>query len=186
MSRRLFIAMPFPGEVVSALHAIQQGIRGARWVPEGQMHLTLRFLGDVEEECLEPLQEQLAAIRLDPFPLAVAGTGCFPPRGRARVLWAGLAPSPPLQELSRLVEAGVGAAGLPAEIRPFSPHVTLARLADADPGEVRRYLDRQQGLGLAPFPVEQFILYASQLTPRGALHAPVATFNLGSGPPDAP
>lgn len=178
MKRRLFIAIPFPAEVVTALTSLQKGLPGARWVPAAQMHLTLRFLGDVDETGIPLLQRSLAMIMHPPFPLTVTGCGCFPPRGIPRVIWAGVAPSPPLLEVARLVEEGVIAAGLPAEGRPFSPHITLARLPSAAPGEVWRYLEEYRGFNLPPFPVSEFILYASQLTSGGAVHVPVATFPL--------
>jgi 2'-5' RNA ligase len=186
MNSRLFIAIPFPAEVVSALQSLQQGLTGARWVSAPQMHLTLRFLGAVDGARIPLLRDVLARITYPPLSLTVAGTGCFPPRGVPRVLWAGVVPSPPLHALARLVEAGVVAAGLPAELRPFSPHITLARLSAADPREVKGYLMQQHGFVLPPFPVEHFILYASQLTPHGATHTPLASFPLTEGENTAP
>ena len=178
MTRRLFIAIPFPTEIITALHALQDGVTKARWLPEQQIHLTLSFLGDVDESCVPPLQKELIRVHLPPFPLTVNGTGAFPPRGLPRVLWAGLSPSPPLLSLARQVEERVAAAGLPREPRPYSPHITLARLISADPVEVRHYLDKHRSFALPPFPVDRFILYASQLTPKGAIHTALATYSL--------
>jgi 2'-5' RNA ligase len=104
----------------------------------------------------------------------VSGTGAFPPRGLPRILWAGLSPSPPLLSLARQVEERVAAAGLPREPRPFSPHITLARSTSADPAEVRHYLEQHRSFTLPPFPVDRFTLYASRLTPGGAIHTPLS------------
>lgn len=180
MTKRLFIAIPFPADIITALHALQHGITKARWLPEQQLHLTLRFLGDVDETSFEPLQEELGRIQLPPFSLAVAGTGAFPPRGLPRVLWAGLSPSPPLLSLARQVEEQVVAAGFPREHRPYSPHITLGRLTSANPAEVRHYLEEHRSFALPSFAVERFILYGSRLTPKGAIHTPLSSHSLAA------
>lgn len=178
MTSRLFIAIPLPEGVVTELHSLQQGLKGTRWVPEEQMHLTLRFLGDVDEARIPLLKEQLGSIVIPSFDLTVQGLGCFPPRGVPRVLWAGVLPSPPLQELATILDHELAAAGFPREPRPFSPHLTLGRFRSVEENDVTRYLTLHRDFSLSPFVVNRFILFCSRLTSTGAEHTPLARYPL--------
>lgn len=175
---RLFIAIELPPELKEALATLRGDLPGARWVAAEQIHLTLAFLGEVEEEKVEGLRTELAGIHLPPFTLSLTGTGCFPNRHLPRVLWVGLTPQLRLTNLVTAVQGAIAACGLPVEERPFSPHLTLARFKFPAPREVGNFLDLPLP---GPFPalaVQEFILFQSRLTPHGAEHLPLATFPL--------
>jgi RNA 2',3'-cyclic 3'-phosphodiesterase len=186
-SRRLFLALDLPAAARGLLAGCTEALPGARWVPAEQLHLTLRFLGKVEEAAVDGLRAVLAAVRAPPFELGLTGLGLFPPAvagGRAaapRVLWAGVSPAGPVQALKRAIDARLGpdpeAAG-----RAFSPHVTLARFKaphDQDlPTQLAEYLARRGGLGSDLFPVRAFRLYESRTLPGGPEYAALADFPL--------
>jgi len=173
---RLFIAIELPGEIKRKLEGMRTNIPGSRWVPGEQIHLTLAFLGEVDDATLEQLTGALAAIRSPGFSLSFSGTGCFPDRRRPRVLWIGLEPEPLLNSLASLVREAVLACNIPQEERPFSPHITLARLKLPASREAAAFLDHPPEQGLPPVDVRDFILFQSRLTPQGAVHAPVKPF----------
>jgi len=183
---RLFIAIELPAELKSALGRLRVDIPGARWVPPEQIHLTMAFLGEVEEDMLGPLMGELARIHSPAFRLRFSGTGCFPDRRRPRVLWIGLQPEAHLQQLAAKVRAALQPCGIPQEERPFSPHITLARLNMAPPRAADTFLDQQQKLKLPPFFVQEFSLFQSRLTPQGAQHTPLRGFPLAAAGGDPP
>lgn len=179
---RLFIAIEIPDDLKKTIGGLRVDIPGARWVPAEQLHLTLAFLGEVEENRAGELSERLALIHTPPFQLNFSGTGCFPNRRRPRVLWAGLEPHPRLMHLAAGVHGAVLACGIPLEERPFSPHITLARLKFPAAREVDAFLDMAQKPKLPAFPVREITLFQSRLTPHGAVHIPVRTFPMaGAG-----
>jgi 2'-5' RNA ligase len=179
---RLFIAIDIPDPLCAMLHGMGRGIPGARPVSEDQIHLTLRFIGEVEGGMFRDLKEALAEVRATPFSLAVQGVGHFPPRGAPRVLWAGLSRSEELVLLRNRIERKLVACGLPAEQRKFAPHITLARLKDSRPDSPhRRVGDFLAGNSLfqsEEFPVESFVLYSSRLIKSGAVHAVEQQYSL--------
>jgi 2'-5' RNA ligase len=175
---RLFIAIELPDDAKKALGRLQKDIPGARWVPAGQMHVTLSFLGEVDEAGVERLVGQLVRIHLPEFQLCFGGTGCFPDRRRPRVLWVGLEPHPQLNVLASRVREAVLASGILQEECIFSPHITLARIKQAASGVCDTFLDRYKKPGLPSFRVREFTLFQSRLTPLGAVHIPVRSFPL--------
>lgn len=177
---RLFIAIELTDELKKALGRLRSDIPGARWVPAEQIHLTLAFLGEVEEKTVKKLTGELARIQAPAFELRFTGTGCFPNRHRPRVLWIGLEPEPSLTELAARVQAAVLACGIPQEERPFSPHITLARLKIPASSEAGAFLDQHQQENLPPLSVPEFTLFQSRLTPKGAVHTPLKNFALAA------
>ncbi|QEM68326.1 RNA 2',3'-cyclic phosphodiesterase [Geobacter sp. FeAm09] len=179
---RLFIAIELPAEIKRQLEKMDMRMSGCRWVPAEQIHLTLAFLGEVDGVTLKRLTGALAAIRAPGFTLRFSGTGCFPDRRRPRILWAGLEPQPKLDALVSLVREAVLACAIPQEERPFSPHITLARLKLPAPREVEAFLMGNRALELPPADVREFVLFESSLTSRGAVHTPVKAFPLAARP----
>lgn len=177
---RLFIAIEIPDDLKKIFGSLRADIPGARWVAAEQIHLTLAFLGEVEEAAVESLNSEIAGIQLHEFKLCFSGTGCFPNRHRPRVLWIGLEPEPRLDDLASRVRAAVLACGIPQEGRPFSPHVTLARFKLSPSRELDEFIDRNNKLKLQMFTVHEFILYQSQLTSQGAVHSPIRNFPLAA------
>jgi RNA 2',3'-cyclic 3'-phosphodiesterase len=173
---RLFIAIELPDDLKAALGRLRVDVPGARWVPPEQIHLTLAFLGEVEEAAVEPLNMGLARIHVPEFRLCFSGTGSFPDRRRPRVLWVGVEPHPLLKRLAAMVHEVVLACGIPQEERPFSPHITLARLKFPAPGQSDSFFDRPEIQKLPSFTVREFILFQSRLTQQGAVHSPLRSF----------
>lgn len=178
---RLFIAIEIPADLKTALGKLQVDIPGARWVAAEQIHLTMAFLGEVEESVVELLKSELARIQIPQFTLCLSGIGCFPGRHRPRVLWVGVEPHPHLTELAATVRSAVLACGIPQEDRPFSPHITLARLKLSSSEQLEAFLERNKNVKYKPFSVETFVLYQSKLTQQGAEHFPVRIFPLTGG-----
>jgi len=176
---RLFIAIELPEEVKESLMRLRSAIPGARWVPREQLHLTLSFLGELNESELPRLTGALAGIHAAGFGLRFSGTGCFPNPRQPRVLWVGLEPEPLLESLAAVVRKTVLSCDIPQEDRPFSPHITLARLKQPSSREVAAFLDHPQKLKIPLVRVREFILFQSSLTPQGAIHIPLRKFSLG-------
>ena len=177
MTHRLFAAIRPPAAVIDALLALAGDIDGARWQDAGQLHLTLRFFGEVAGERAEELAVGLAQIRAAPFDLALRGVGHFEKRGIPHTVWAGLAPGDALGALQRTVEAAARRAGLPPEPRKFAPHITLARLNRAS-GSAAPFLAANATLIGDPWTVEAFDLMESTLTPSGAQYETVRRYRL--------
>ncbi|MBP7676069.1 MAG: RNA 2',3'-cyclic phosphodiesterase [Thermoanaerobaculia bacterium] len=173
---RAFVAVPVEDAVVrrrlAGARTLLPELRGVRWVAETQLHFTLKFLGDLQEDRVRDAREAVAAAaqaRPGAFRLALEGLGVFPPRGSARVVWAGCgAGAASLASLATAVEEAFVAAGFPREERPFSPHLTLARVKD--PGSGRRLSQVVPSVPGEPFgtlPVGSLVLFRSDLSPSG-------------------
>lgn len=173
---RIFIAIELPDEIKETLSSFCCDLPGIRWVPRDQIHLTLRFLGDVQPKEMTRLKEALAAIAFVPFPLAVQGVGHFPPHGHPRVLWIGLEESRPLLELQLRVETVATGIGIAPEERRFSPHITIARIKDNASAAVALFEAKHRPLSFPPFTVNEFFLFSSVLSPKGATHRREETF----------
>jgi 2'-5' RNA ligase len=183
---RLFVALRPPPAVRDALADLMEGVAAARWQDDEQLHLTLRFVGEVDRPQAEDLAAALAHVHADAPMATLAGVGSFGQRGRADTLWAGIAPAPPLARLAASVDQACIRAGLPPERRAYHPHLTVARLPrSAGAGaEVESWLVRHAALTGQPFAMPHLILYRSHLGRSGASYEPVARWPLGT--PGAP
>ncbi len=179
-SERFFIAIPLPDSLREELAALYEPARSFAWTQPEQLHLTLRFLGDVEAALIQPIESALAHVRVESFVLALAGVGAFPPRGAARVIWVGIGGSHPrLSQLRQRIDDALLTTGLPLDVRIFHPHVTLGRVRiEAAPGAAIEFLKRHRSFDFPPFRVESFQLYASELRPTGAVHTLKREFSL--------
>ncbi|WP_375392562.1 RNA 2',3'-cyclic phosphodiesterase [uncultured Sphingomonas sp.] len=180
MSLRLFVALRPPVAIRERLLALMGGIAAARWQDDEQLHLTLRFVGEVDERTAEDLAAALAQVHAPAPCVALAGVGRFGDARRTAALWAGVAPHDGLAGLHRKVDRACVRAGLPPERRAYLPHVTLARLprsAGADPA-IDRWLADAGGLASAPFDMTWLILYESRLGRDGARYEPLARWPL--------
>lgn len=172
---RLFVACRPPGHVRDALIAIQGGVEGARWQDDAQLHLTLRYIGEVDGRTANEIAEELAQVSAARFEIAMAGVGTFDRRGRIDTLWAGVAPQAPVAALHRKLDHALVRLGLAPERRAFRPHVTLARGAM---GPVGSFVARHAGLSTAPFTVEQFALYESIRGREGSVYVEAVRYAL--------
>ena len=189
---RTFVAIDLSPACLDAIAAEQARLqrhlaeaelsRALSWSPPANIHLTLRFLGDTapqqRQELIAALQRAAAAWR--PFDLAIAGMGGFPNLRRPRVLWLGMnGDLAALTAVQTTVETLVQAAGLPAEDKGFSPHLTLARgHRDASPRMLAEVGQAVSGYTPAPppppFTVDRIVYYHSDLRPGGAVYTPLA------------
>ena len=170
MTMRLFIAIDLPELVKEQLSRLCCGLPGARWVIPEQLHLTVRFVGEVDGGVFLDICEGLAAVQAKSFSLQLEGLGCFPPRGKPRVVWVGLQANEPLLVLRNRIESRLVTLGIEPEGRKFAPHITLARLQKTPPVKVGRFLENHGLFCSAPFPVKEFYLYSSVLSRKGASH----------------
>jgi 2'-5' RNA ligase len=162
---RLFVALPIPEDVADLLLDLMDEPEGLRWVHAESLHLTLRFIGEVDGGEAEDIAAVLAGLRSPAFALSLAGVGCFSHR-RHGALWAGVEPKEPVAELARKVDRAVQSAGLPAETRAFTPHVTLARWSGPRPA-VEGWLQRHSGLRSPEWRADRLVLFESRLGKAG-------------------
>lgn len=163
---RLFVAIRPPASVRAGLLALMQGITGARWQDDDQLHLTLRFVGEVDRHQADDLAAALAAVRFSPFAVALSGVGCFDRKGHVHTLWAGAQPRDSLAQLHQKVDRACVRAGLLPDERSYFPHVTLARFGRTA-GPIDGFMARHAGLASTPFSVEDFALFESHLGQAG-------------------
>jgi 2'-5' RNA ligase len=175
---RLFVAIRPPEPIRDLLIDAMDDSAHFRWQDDEQLHLTLRFIGEVERPVAEDLAAALSRIRVDPFQLRIAGTGRFEQRS-AGALWAGVEPKQSLAALAAKIEHACVACGLEREHRAFHPHITLARWKGGRSREVGDFLDRTRSLSSEPFEVAEFILFESRLSRHGAHYQAVAQYPLG-------
>ena len=174
---RLFVAIRPPEAVRDLLLDTMEGIASIRWQEDEQLHLTLRFIGEVERPVAEDLATALGSLRFEPFAMRVAGVGRFDHRGRG-TLWAGVEPRAPLAALAAKVERICVEVGLPPERRAFHPHVTLARWGRGGGSVVEPFLAAHAGLRSDDFTVAKVTLYESRLGHGGAQYDTVADYPL--------
>ena len=148
-----------------------------RWQDEEQLHLTLRFVGEVERPVADDLALALSAVRAARFEVRINGVGRFEQRNSG-ALWAAVEPRPPLAALAAKIERACLAAGLAPERRAFHPHITLARWKGRRTREVADFLERRRALASPPFAVEAFILFESRLSRHGARYEEAASYPL--------
>lgn len=168
---RLFVALALPPAVRDVLAAEAQPLHGVNWTRPEQLHVTLRFLGDVPAEQVDPMIERLAAVKVAPFILPLEDVGTFPPNRPPRVLWIGVGSGHPrLFQLRQRVDDAVLASGVPIDVRTFHPHVTLARCTENAAAAIGHWLHAHREFAAPPIRVDAFDLYASELRPSGAVH----------------
>lgn len=174
---RLFVALRPPEAIRDPLIDTMEGLEGARWQSDEQLHLTLRFVGEVDRAQANDLVSALEAVRAPRFALQLRGVGTFERKGRTTALWAKVEESELLAILHRRVERACRAAGLAPETRKFVPHVTIAR-TNASTGPLGSWLATHARLVLPPWQVEDFQLFESRLERGGSAYEPVVRFPL--------
>ena len=192
---RAFIAIELPEQIRQQLSSIEQQLqakagdssrRAVRWVPTGNMHLTLKFLGEVSASNVQALARMLQrqAAQHSVFELTIAGLGAFPNQRRPRVIWIGAEAPAEFSSLQQTIEAETRALGYPAEDRPFSPHLTLGRVSrNATPRDIQRIgeaLEKTAVGHLGTVRVENVNLYRSDLRPGGAVYTNLFSAPIGS------
>jgi len=174
---RLFVGIAFPPELKLRLSLLCGGVAGAKWVDAGNLHLTLRFVGEVDEGVAADIDDALARLQARRFTLQLAGAGVFGD-GKPRQLWVGVEREPALSALQGKIEQALIRIGIPPEPRKFAPHVTLARLREARRDDVQRFLALNGQFRAAPLAVERFSLIASYPTKAGSVYEDQADYPL--------
>lgn len=170
-TKRLFVAIELPESVMQLLLALNPELPGIRWSAPEQMHLTLGFFGEVRPAAEEKLCQELNAIRWKAFFLPITGVGTFPGKGRPKIIWVGLGTAHPhLFQLHKRVQDAALAAGLEAELRPWHPHITLARCRDISAESLRPFLKMHTGFDAGMIRVESFSLNSSALSSAGSVY----------------
>ncbi|WP_426010428.1 RNA 2',3'-cyclic phosphodiesterase [Caulobacter sp. DWR2-3-1b2] len=175
---RLFTAVAIPAEVGDHLLPRRHGIEGARWRPREAFHITLKFMGDVQETQAADLDEELQGVVAPALDLSLDSVGHFGEGAEIHAVWAGVAESPDLRRLAKANEAAARRAGLKPEARLYTPHVTLAYLKRPPVPEVAAWIQANSLLGSPPFRIDRFGLYSSWRTSQGSAYRLEAEYPL--------
>jgi RNA 2',3'-cyclic 3'-phosphodiesterase len=193
---RIFIGIDIDDEIRTKIARVLEGVRGfapdARWVRPESLHITLKFIGEQKPEQVDAISERLRRVEGRAMDIRLGGHGFFPTAKSPRVFWIGIQAGPELAELATNIDAGVAELGIPREDRPFSPHLTLARGGGGSGSPKRRKCDgpnstfavldkRLAAMGELDFGrmmAREFILYQSQLSPKGSKYTKLQRFPL--------
>jgi RNA 2',3'-cyclic 3'-phosphodiesterase len=179
---RLFTGIELPDETRETLKRLRTPLPGARWIEPENLHVTLRFAGDIDNSMAREFAIALEDIDCDAFEMRIAGLGTFG-SSNPRTLWAGVEAGPQLDALARANERAARTAGLDPEKRGFKAHVTLARFQHAQAEAVARFLSRNGGLRCPPFFVDRFALFSARPKTGGGPYVIEEEFPLhGFGP----
>ncbi len=175
---RAFISVEIPDEIKGALQDIQQAFRESRdritWVRPQGMHITLKFLGDIEEGSIPEIgaRMQKAGDNIEPFVIHLLGAGVFPGMKKPRVLWAGIREgAEDLKKIQEDLDSRLEDLGFPISIRPFSPHITIGRIKDIrDPRWFAAQMEKHGDTEIGSMRAESIHLFESRLRPDGAVY----------------
>ena len=177
-SERLFVALEIPEDVKAILSSLQSCFPDLKWTPTSNLHLTLRFIGQIQQRHIERIRRSLRLIQCGSFHLSIVGLGLFRRNGGG-ILWAGVSKERFLLELKQQVDEALRlSAGLRLEANPFSPHLTLSRLKSSVPQALKAQVQERAEERFGDFHVTGFTLFRSLLRPAGALHELVETYPL--------
>jgi RNA 2',3'-cyclic 3'-phosphodiesterase len=195
---RIFVGFDLNVEIRARVEHFVEDVQGfapeARWARPESLHVTLKFIGEQTQEKVEAISERLRRVESRAFEIRYAGYGFFPTAKAPRVFWIGIQGGPQLAEIAATIEVATAELGIPREDRPYSPHLTLARPGGKS-GSPKWYKGdganstfallgkRLTALGELDFgkmTVEEFILYQSQLSPKGSKYTRLQRFPLGT------
>jgi len=170
-AKRLFVSLDLPESVAQMLVRLNPSVPGVRWLAVDQIHLTLAFLGNVAAAAEEKLSANLRAIQFTSFFLPLHGLGSFPASGRPKIIWIGVGRGHPhLFQLHKRVTDAALAAGIEADLRPWRPHVTLARCQNVSAQALRPFLHSKEEFDGGLIPIDGFYLKSTHLLPRGSTY----------------
>ena len=178
---RLFVALALPDEIRWQLRLLSGGLAGAvRWVPPENLHITLRFLGEVDGRDAHYVDAALAGIRAPRFSLRLKGVDAFTSGQRVKAVYAGVEKQPALQHLHDKVESAVVRAGLEPEGQKYTPHVTLTRPKDTPLNKLQHYLAEHSLFKTEPFEVTHFTLYSSEMGSEQSVYTALRSYALSA------
>lgn len=184
---RTFLCIEIPEGIRQRIEELQRTLRSldaqASWVRGQNIHLTLKFLGDVERSRIEKVIKAVtsAAFEINPFEIEVGGAGCFPSPRSPRALWVGLTRlTDEFRKLHRIVETSLAHSGFARDEKKFSPHLTIARLRS--PRNAALLTEKLIATGFEPesFTAREVIVMQSELSPGGSIYTPLAVIKLGN------
>ncbi len=183
---RLFVGISLPDDVRTRLAGLKGGLKGARWVAPENLHLSLRFIGEVAGGEDRDIAHALKTVSAPAFEMKLSGLGAFDRRGRVHAVWAGVESdeekgvkkSGALGRLQGSVESTLVRSGVEPEHRKFKPHVTLARMKNGSAAEAGQFLEAHHGFRASPFTVDHFTLFESHLGHGGAHYVALADYPL--------
>lgn len=182
--RRLFVALTLPEKISEHLNLMVPESAGVRPVPEESIHLTLRFIGEVDPKKTADLEDVLAGIEAPILKLKLRGVGVFPEGKKPRILYAGVETNQDLVELKKKIDRELSALGFENDARVYHPHVTLARLANPLPEwtaeKIIAFLREFGSFESESFACDEFILFQSDLHEDGARYTPIGNYRLGN------
>ncbi|MHC4442304.1 MAG: RNA 2',3'-cyclic phosphodiesterase [Planctomycetota bacterium] len=186
---RCFLAIELPTEIRDRLRDLQDRLsvlgRAVRWTRVDNIHLTVKFLGEVPDDQVSAICETATEVagRFERFEVTVAGTGCFPPGGAARIVWVGMPDPPPiLLGCQRVCEDRYARLGFKKENRSFKPHLTVGRVKDfGASAQIRAAVEELKQFNAGSFIVEELVMFQSVLKPQGPVYTPLARASLAGG-----
>ena len=180
---RLFAAIDIPREVVANLDRLIAQLRPTariKWSPAANLHITTKFIGEWPDERLAELESALGALpSREAMPIDIRGLGFFPNAHSPWVFWAAIHAPAGLAELAKETDQALGRLGVPPEPRPFSPHLTLARIKEPVPLErLRQAIAGLPSTEFGSFRADRFVLYQSRLNPSGSVYTKLSEYGL--------
>lgn len=176
---RLFTGIGLPAALRKKVHLLHGGIPGARWTHPEDYHITLSFIGSVDEATAEEVDDALSRIRQPRFELALKGTGFFARGETPGYLWLGVEQSDALHLLKEKIDHALESRRIPFEKRKYTPHLTLARLKHADEPKLAEFMREHNLFSAPPFVVDNFSLYISHQANEAPLYEAAAEYPLG-------
>jgi 2'-5' RNA ligase len=189
---RIFVALDIEESIRTRIERFIEGVRGfapdVRWVRPESLHVTLKFIGEKPDDAVEQIKYALSQVKTSPFDVAFRSYGFFPGAKSPRVFWIGIEAGPQLSELAKSIDLEMSTVGIPKEVHPYSPHLTLARSGSGSPrrgrsdGPNRRFQQLQgklaamQAADFGGMIAKEFFLYQSQLSPKGSRYTKIARF----------
>lgn len=174
---RLFVGLRPPLRMREQLLGLMGGIAGARWQDDGQLHLTLKFIDEVNHNTAEDVVAALGSISFPALDLALDGVGTFDKKGLHHSLWAGVTPQDSMTALHHKVDQACARVGIAKDERVFAPHITLARM-NRSTGPIDSFIEMHGGLSSEPAHFDHFILYESHMGEGGSFYEPIARYPL--------
>ena len=189
---RLFVGLALPDNIRARLSALKGGLKDARWVAPENLHLSLRFIGEVAGlpspkrslgsaqagGTVDDIDQALQTVSAKTFALSLSGLGAFDRRGRVHAIWAGVEKSDALARLRDSVESALVRSGLEPEHRKFTPHVTVVRMKKGSASEAGQFLEVHHGFSAGPMTIRHFTLFESHLGHGGAHYVALADYPL--------
>ncbi|MGC8122083.1 RNA 2',3'-cyclic phosphodiesterase [Marinobacter sp. VGCF2001] len=176
---RLFFGLEIPGNITAKLLQVKTPIAGARWQTDAQLHLTLAFLGEIQEEHTERVRNSARSVIHSSFELEASGLGCFGHADNPKTLWAGVCPETELTRFQQKLAGQLNARGFTLKNPSFKPHITISRFRN-NPGPVSGLIGEYQNTRFGRWMVREFVLFESTPGPQGSVYTVLERYPLSA------